>query len=75
MDTVFEYGLNSDLYQYGLLPLAIFAARVVDVSMGTVRVVLLGRGMRLLAPLLGFFEVIIWLIAIGQIMQNLTNWV
>lgn len=72
---MFDWILNFDVYQYVLLPLAIFASRVIDVSMGTVRVVLLGRGMRVLAPILGFFEVIIWLLAIGQIMQNLTNWV
>jgi uncharacterized protein YebE (UPF0316 family) len=57
------------------IPLFIFLARVADVSMGTVRVIFIARGMRLLAPLLGFFEVLIWLLAIGQIMQNLTNFV
>mgnify|MGYP005841179023 CR=1 FL=1 len=56
-----------------VLPLFIFLARIIDVSMGTVRVIFIARGMRLLAPLLGFFEVLIWLLAIGQIMQNLTN--
>lgn len=55
------------------IPLFIFIARVADVSMGTIRVIFIARGMRLLAPLLGFFEVLIWLLAIGQIMQNLTN--
>ncbi len=30
--------------------------------------------MRLAAPVIGFFEVLIWLLAIGQIMQNLGNW-
>ncbi len=73
--TMLDWTQSSTFLQYGVLPLAIFAARIVDVSMGTVRVVLLGRGMRLLAPILGFFEIIIWLIAIGQIMQNLSNWV
>jgi len=29
--------------------------------------------MKFLAPIIGFFEVLIWLIVIGQIMQNLTN--
>lgn len=55
------------------IPLFIFFARVADVSIGTVRVIFIARGMRFLAPLLGFFEVLIWLLAIGQIMQNLTN--
>jgi uncharacterized protein YebE (UPF0316 family) len=58
-----------------IIPLFIFIARVLDVSLGTIRIIFVSRGMRLLAPLLGFFEVLVWLLAIGQIMQNLTNWV
>ncbi|MCR4404045.1 MAG: DUF2179 domain-containing protein [Candidatus Acetothermia bacterium] len=58
-----------------VLPLFIFLARIVDVSMGTVRVIFIARGLKLLAPLLGFVEVLVWLLAIGQIMQNLTNFV
>jgi uncharacterized protein YebE (UPF0316 family) len=58
-----------------VLPLFIFLARIIDVSMGTIRVIFIARGMKFLAPLLGFFEVLVWLLAIGQIMQNLTNFV
>jgi len=58
-----------------LLPVLIFLARVLDVSIGTLRIVFLSRGMRLLAPLCGFFEVLIWLIAIGRIIGDLTSWV
>lgn len=57
-----------------LLPVMIFFARILDVSIGTLRIVFLSRGMRILAPLCGFFEVLIWLIAIGRIMENLTSW-
>jgi len=64
----------SPWFQYLLLPGAIFLARVTDVSIGTLRVIMLGRGMRVIAPLLGFVEVMIWLLAIGQIMKNLNNW-
>ncbi len=64
---------DSAWFQYLVLPLLIFLARVIDVSVGTIRVILLNRGMRMAAPLLGFFEVIIWLLAIGQIMKNLSN--
>jgi len=60
-------------YTWFVLPLLIFVARVVDVSMGTVRVIFVSRGFKYLAPIVGFFEVIIWLLAIGQIMQNLSN--
>ena len=56
-----------------LIPLLIFLARVADVTIGTVRIIAVSRGVRLLAAFLGFFEVIIWLIALRQIMQNLDN--
>lgn len=65
--------VDSELFRWLLLPLLIFLARVVDVSMQTVRIVFVSRGNRILAPLLGFFEVMIWLAAIGQIMRNLDN--
>lgn len=53
------------------LPLMIFFARVADVTLGTLRIIFVSRGKRQLAPLLGFFEVLIWVIAIGQLVQNL----
>jgi len=37
------------------------------------RIIFIGRGNRFIAPFLGFFEVLIWLLAIRQIMMNLTN--
>ncbi len=57
-----------------VVPLLIFLARVADVSVGTLRIMFLARGQKILAPLLGFIEVIIWLVAMGQILQNLTSW-
>jgi len=60
-------------YTWLLIPFLIFIARVVDVSMGTVRVIFVSRGMKYLAPIVGFFEILIWLLAIGQIMKNLSN--
>jgi uncharacterized protein YebE (UPF0316 family) len=56
-----------------VIPLLIFSARVLDVSIGTMRIVYIARGKRLLAPLLGFFEVLIWLVAISQIFKHLDN--
>ncbi len=66
--------INSDLFTYLLLPLFIFLARIVDVSMGTLRIIFVTKGMKRVAPLVGFFEVLIWLIAISRIMQDLNNW-
>lgn len=57
---------------YGI-PLLIALARIVDVSIGTLRIIFIAKGLRLLAPILGFFEVSIWLGAISQVMENLTN--
>lgn len=68
----FQYFFNSDFYAWVFLPLAIFLARVCDVSLGTVRIILISRGVKL-ATLIGFFEILVWLLAIGHIMQNLTN--
>jgi uncharacterized protein YebE (UPF0316 family) len=64
---------NSAVYTWIVLPLLIFFARIADVSLGTVRVIFVSRGFKYLAPLVGFFEILIWLLAIGQIMKNLSN--
>jgi len=64
---------ESGLFSYALLPFLIFVSRVFDVSLGTLRIIFVNRGMKYLAPIIGFFEVLIWLIVIGHIMQNLTN--
>ena len=58
-----------------IVPVLICAARITDVTIGTLRIIYVSKGMKFASAFLGFFEVIIWLIAIGQIMQNLTNWV
>ncbi len=42
-------------------------------SIGTLRIVFVSRGNRVIAPLLGFFEVLIWIAALGKIMDNLSN--
>jgi uncharacterized protein YebE (UPF0316 family) len=64
---------GTDLYVYFLLPLLIFIARICDVTVGTMRIIMVSKGKKLLAPVLGFFEVLIWVMAIGKIMQNLSN--
>lgn len=65
--------LTPEIFAYVILPVMIFCARICDVTMGTLRVIFISKGIRYLAPFIGFFEVIIWLLAIGQVMNNLTN--
>ena len=64
---------NFDYYNWILLPLIIFFSRVCDVSLGTLRHVFISKGYRQIVPILGFFEVLIWIIVVGQIMKNLNN--
>jgi len=65
--------MKNPLFALIILPILIFFARVADVSLGTLRTVFISQGKKYLAPLLGFFEVLIWLLAIGQIFSNITN--
>jgi len=67
------YFFETDIYVYFLLPLLIFLARICDVTIGTIRIIMISKGKKLVAPVLGFFEILIWIIAIGKIMQNLNN--
>lgn len=53
--------------------LLIFALRITDVSMGTLRTLLITRGQRSTAALLGFVEVTIWVVAISQVFANLSS--
>lgn len=63
-----------DIMVHILVPLGICAARVCDVTLGTIRIMYVAKGMRVLASILGFFEVMIWLFAIRAIMGNLTHY-
>ncbi len=55
------------------MPLLIFIARMCDVTLGTLRNVFISKGLRHVVPVIGFFEVLIWLISMRQIMQHLDN--
>jgi len=57
-----------------LLALLIFLARVADVSLGTVRTIVVFRGYKFLAGVIGFFEILVWLVAAGQVLGNLDQW-
>ncbi len=53
--------------------LLIFLLRVTDVSLGTVRTMMIMRGMRKWAALTGFVEVTIWVVAVGRVIANLDS--
>ena len=64
---------NSDVFKWVILPILIFLARLTDVSLGTLRIIFVSRGIKYLVPVIGFIEINIWLLAISQIMQNLNH--
>jgi uncharacterized protein YebE (UPF0316 family) len=65
--------LNTEIFSWVILPLLIFFARILDVSLGTIRIILVSKGLKNFAPIFGFFEVLVWILAIGQIIQNIDN--
>jgi uncharacterized protein YebE (UPF0316 family) len=65
--------ITPGVFAFVIVPLLIFFARVCDMSLDTIRVIFMSKGIQYLPAIIGFFEVIIWLVAIGQVMNNLTN--
>lgn len=56
------------------LAIAIFLARILDVSLGTLRTIVVFRGYPWVAAVLGFFEILLWLVAAAQVFRNLDAW-
>ena len=65
--------LNTEVFKWVVLPIFIFIARTLDVTLGTLRSVFVSKGFRKIVPFIGFVEVLIWLISIRQVMQHLDN--
>lgn len=62
-----------DYYSWVILPVLIFVSRIGDVTLGTLRHVIASRGHKNLSPILGFFEVLIWIVIVSQIMKEVNN--
>jgi len=71
---ILETFYDSSVFTYVVLPLLIFMARIIDVTIGTIRIVMISKGAKKWAPFLGFVEIFIWLLAMTKIFQNLDNW-
>lgn len=69
METLF----TSDLFVYVFVPLLIMLSRVVDVSLGTVRIIFANKGIKAYSAIIGFFEVLVWLVVITAVVNNLNN--
>lgn len=64
----------SDFWSALLWAFLIFAARVADVGLGTMRVQLIVRRRKALAALVGFVEIVIYILVVSKVIQNIGNW-
>ena len=65
--------MEFDYFSWIVLPLLIFSSRLGDVTMATLRHIFISKGFRKIVPILGFFEVLIWLVAMRQVFSHLDN--
>ncbi|MBN2253514.1 MAG: DUF2179 domain-containing protein [Kosmotogaceae bacterium] len=68
-----EEFLNGDLFRWVIMPLIIFFARIIDVSLGTTRIIMVSRGKKEMASVIGFFEIILWLLVASKVIQSVDN--
>jgi uncharacterized protein YebE (UPF0316 family) len=54
-------------------PLIIFGLRIIDVSLSTLRMLMIMRGRKLIAPLIGVVEVLVWIFAVGNAIRFLES--
>ncbi|MCD6068322.1 MAG: hypothetical protein K0S33_3148 [Bacteroidetes bacterium] len=64
---------NFDYFNWIILPLMICLSRLGDVTLATLRHIFVSKGYKKIVPFLGFFEVLIWLIAMRQVFSNMNN--
>ncbi len=63
-----------DTYPW-LLPIVIFVGRICDVTLGTLRIIFVSKGEKKKAPIVGFFEVFIWVVVISQVFANTSSFI
>jgi uncharacterized protein YebE (UPF0316 family) len=56
-----------------LIPLLVFGARVIDVSLETLRIILLARGGRFIVPVIAFIEILFWILSLGLVVNGFSN--
>lgn len=64
-------GLDHHLFALVGVPILIFLGRMTDVTLGTIRIILISRGLRRVAPLVGFLEVLVWLVVLATVIDQL----
>lgn len=65
--------METTIFGIPAMAFVVYFARICDVSMGTIRIVFISRGYRMAATWIGFFEVTIWILAVGQVIRNINT--
>ncbi|MGL4599861.1 MAG: DUF2179 domain-containing protein, partial [Bacteroidia bacterium] len=65
--------ISDDILNWVIIPLLIFISRLCDVTLATLRNIFISKGFKKIVPFIGFFEVLIWLIAMKQVMSHVDN--
>ena len=73
MEFLSIFAIDSPIFSWVILPLLIFVARICDQTIGTLRLIFVSKGLKRIVPFLAFFESMIWLLAISQILSRLDN--
>lgn len=56
-----------------ILYLVIFVAKTIEVSISTIRLVYNSKGERFKGAILGFFEIMIWILVVSSVLNNITE--
>ena len=64
---------DSAFFAWFFLPILIFLARTLDMTLSTLRIVSIAQGRGAFAAFVGFFESLLWLMVVGQALQHLSN--
>lgn len=64
-----EFLAGNDILVY----IAIFLGKIIEISLDTVRVVMINRGEKLKAALIGFVVVVIWIFIVSSVITNLSE--
>ncbi|MBR9703317.1 DUF2179 domain-containing protein [Candidatus Woesearchaeota archaeon] len=62
-----------DWFALVVLPLIIFFARIIDVGLGTIRVIFISRGHKAVSTVIAFVEISVWLLAAREVFGNLDS--
>jgi len=66
--------MELNFYHLVVIPVFIIIGRILDVSIGTTKIMLISKGYRSVSAILGFFESFIWIVVVSQIMRKLDNY-